>query len=219
MHLDSSPPPSAMTAYLQPDHDITNCIYLEYRDWVPLDQRTPQELKLHNEHLIERWNLALRNNLCSWCAKLDLQSLRYGVKELNWERFQLISDALTTDAGIYLGCNRPRKFRVWQHHNGADEGTSPQDGPPSQEQTESEERTSVDVSIEPMRLTCPFCKVLRDFCRENMRHKGWRHARLVMDQPIAICGHDCDQVIISHVLPELLKSDFMSRVNLGPPLI
>jgi hypothetical protein len=175
--LDVSPDlsPSGVTSNSQPDPDL-DPEYLQYRDWVPPDDRNQESLDYHNKEILERWNRALRCNLCKWCAKLDLESLRTGPKALNWDHFKVTDNTLTTDAKWYFGSpRRTRDFTV------------------SQGQTVSKR------PVRPVRPGCPLCRILRNICREIVPDSNQICAEIGLKEPIPMCLHDCDKVSRQHV--------------------
>ena len=154
---------------VQPDRN-QNPQYVQYQKWVPSDGRSKESLDRHNKELAERHGRALRCNLCKWCTKLDLGSLRSGSKPLDWDSFEIIDDPRTTDVKGYFG--RPRKSRHL---------------------TITQAQTGSQVFTMPVRPGCPLCRILRNICREIVPDQDQIEADLQLRDPIPMCLHDCDQ--------------------------
>ncbi|KAL6704783.1 hypothetical protein ACN47E_007587 [Coniothyrium glycines] len=144
---------------------------IQYRSWVPIDARNFESLRRHDEELVGRYMLARQCNLCRWCAKLDLLSLRNGRIPLEWESFEITDRASAADIKGYFGSVQKRRTLLI-----------------SQDWTS----TKVPFEAKPPGTGCPLCRILRSICREIVPEKEDFNVNLMLREPIPMCLDDCN---------------------------
>jgi len=160
----------------QPDH-IAPVQYVRYQQWVPLDRREDESLKRHEEELLNRHARAGRCNLCRWCSKLDLATLRHGRKPFDWDLFEFVDEPRTAGLKGYFG--HARRQRSLHIVDGFDTNRARVD--------------SFTASwAKPPGSGCPVCRIIRNICREIVPEKDELQVTLWLREPVSMCLHDCN---------------------------